>query len=154
MKLKVLSALTFLLMLPAVSISQEALTKGQSVYLPVYSTIYFGDKKNEFNLTVTVNIRNTNTNNSIKIESIKYYSTDGKLISKFTGSAFKLDPLQSYQVVIKESDTSAGIGGHFIIRWSADKKVNRPVIESVMIGTKQQQGISFMCEGVVINEDL
>lgn len=155
MKLKTLLIILIMIMMPVIqSVAQEMLSRGQSIYLPVYSTIYYGDRHNEFNLTVTVSIRNTNSNNPIKIEYVNYYSTSGKFLKKIINSPIVLKSLESHQILIKESDTSSGVAGNFIIKWSADKKVNPPVVESIMIGTKQQQGISFLSKGIVINEDL
>ena len=150
------SVITLILVLSPVvqTVSQELLSRGQSIYLPVYSTIYFGDRHNEFNLTVTVSIRNTNSRNSIRIEYVNYYSTTGKFLKKIINSPINLRSLESHQILIKESDTSGGVAGNFIIKWSADKKVNPPIVESIMIGTKQQQGISFLSKGIVISEDL
>ena len=77
-----------------------------------------------------------------------------RFIKQIITSPIILKSLESHQILIKESDTSGGVAGNFIIKWSADKKVNPPIIESIMIGTKQQQGISFLSKGIVINEDL
>jgi len=155
MKLKTLLIILIMIMMPVIqSVAQEMLSRGQSIYLPVYSTIYYGDRHNEFNLTVTVSIRNTNSNNPIKIEYVNYYSTSGKFLKKIINSPIVLKSLESHQILTKESDTSSGVAGNFIIKWSADKEVNPPVVESIMIGTKQQQGISFLSKGIVINEDL
>jgi len=150
----VLSILIFFMFHVINIYAQELLSKGQSIYLPIYSTIYYGDKHHEFNLTVTVSIKNTNQKNSIKIEFVNYFNSSGKLIKKYILSPIHLKSLESHQIFIPESDTSGGMGGNFIVKWSADKKVNPPVVESIMIGTKQQQGISFLSKGIVISEGL
>ncbi|MFC1811640.1 DUF3124 domain-containing protein [Thermodesulfobacteriota bacterium] len=36
------------------------------------------------------------------------------------------------------------------ITWKSDKFVNPPIVESIMIGTQTQQGISFTSRGRVI----
>jgi Mg/Co/Ni transporter MgtE len=53
---------------------------------------------------------------------------------------------------IKESDKAGGSGANFIVGWEAETYANIPIIESVMIGTKGQQGISFLSRGQVIKE--
>ena len=41
----------------------------------------------------------------------------------------------------------AGEGANFIVRWQADKMINVPIIECVMIGATGGQGISFVSPG-------
>ncbi|HPQ54459.1 MAG TPA: DUF3124 domain-containing protein, partial [Spirochaetota bacterium] len=62
----------------------------------------------------------------------------------------ELGPLESIRFIIPESDTFGGSGANFIVKWSAAVDVNNPVIEAVMIGSRQQQGISFVSRGRVI----
>jgi hypothetical protein len=40
-----------------------------------------------------------------------------------------------------------------MVVWKADKALNPPIIEGVMIGTHSGQGISFVSRGQVIKED-
>ncbi len=58
-----------------------------------------------------------------------------------------MNPLESLRYIIPESDESGGSGANFIVEWHSDKPVNRPIIESIMIGTKSSQGISFTSRG-------
>jgi len=46
----------------------------------------------------------------------------------------------------------AGSGANFLVKWKSQTKVNPPLIEGVMIGTRSGQGISFVSRGQVINE--
>jgi hypothetical protein len=124
----------------------------QTVYVPVYSSIYHGDKDREFNLAVTVSIRNTDLQLPITIEFVDYYDTSGTIIMHYQLKAKTLKPLESVQYVVRESDTKGGIGANFIIRWRSAGPVSEPIIESVMIGTGGQQGISFTSRGVVIKQ--
>jgi len=45
-----------------------------------------------------------------------------------------------------------GTAGAAIVKWKSSVKVNAPIVESIMIGTKTQQGISFISRGRVIQE--
>lgn len=125
----------------------------QTVYVPVYASIYHGDNVAEFELTATLSIRNTNIRNPISLNIVDYYDTRGKLIKKFLNIKRKINPLETVNFIIKESDLHGGTGANFIVRWSSAKKVNPPLIEAVMIGTKGQQGISFTSRGTVINQE-
>jgi hypothetical protein len=123
------------------------LSKGQLVYVPAYSHIYSGDREKPFLLTVTLSIRNIDTMHQINVTAVNYYETQGKLLRKKIDKPLTLNPLESLRYVIPESDKSGGSGANFIVEWHSDKPVNQPIIESIMIGTKSGQGISFTSRG-------
>jgi len=52
---------------------------------------------------------------------------------------------------VKEQDTSGGSGANFIVKWTAQQGVTKPVVEAVMI-TAFHQGISLISPGRVIEE--
>ena len=60
-----------------------ALTRGQTVYVPVYSHIYSGDTERPFLLTAIVSIRNTDPRVSIVLTAVDYYDSEGKLVRKY-----------------------------------------------------------------------
>jgi hypothetical protein len=123
------------------------LSKGQQIYVPAYSHIYSGDRERPFLLTVTLSIRNIDPNHQIKITQVDYYETQGKLIKKYIEKPTILGPLKSLRYVVPESDKSGGSGANFIVKWRSDNPVNPPIVETVMIGTQYQQGISFTSRG-------
>ncbi len=126
--------------------------KGQTVYVAVYSHIYSGDQERPLYLTATLSIRNTDQTNKIRLLSVDYHGSDGTLLKKYINSPLSLAPLASERYVIKESDKSGGSGASFIVKWQADRQVSPPLIESIMISAKGQQGISFTSRGQVIKE--
>jgi uncharacterized protein DUF3124 len=132
--------------------TEYRLSKGQILYVPVYSNIYSGPKKIPFNLATILSIRNTDMSNSIKIIAADYYDTKGKLIRKYYPQPITLAPLESTDIFIPEEDTAGGSGANFIVKWNSQKEVNIPIIESVMIGMKSGQGISFVGPGQEIRE--
>jgi len=123
------------------------LSKGQHIYVPAYSHIYSGDREKPFLLTVTLSIRNIDPNHQIKITVVDYYETQGKLLKKYIDKPTILNPLESLRYVIPEKDKSGGSGANFMVKWQSDKFVNPPIIESIMIGTQSQQGVSFTSRG-------
>ena len=142
--------LSIYLLLPIYSYAAETqleLSKGQRVYVPAYSHIYSGNKERPFLLTVTLSIRNIDPTNTIKITLVNYYETQGKLLKSYIDEPIKLNPLESLRYVIPERDKSGGSGANFIVEWHSDKYVNRPIIESIMIGTQSSQGVSFTSRG-------
>lgn len=128
------------------------LSKGQIVYVPVYSHIYIGDKETPYYLAATISIRNTEQAAPVTITEVNYYDSNGRLIKKYLEKPIQLGANASTRFVIKESDDKGGSGANFIVRWRSDVQVNTPIIESVMIGTRNQQGVSFTSRGQVIEE--
>lgn len=123
------------------------LSKGQLIYVPVYSHIYSGDKEQPFLLAVTLSIRNIDPNSHIQITSVDYYETQGVMLKKYTVKPITLKPLESLRYVIPERDKSGGSGANFLVKWQSDKFVNPPIVETIMIGTQNQQGVSFTSRG-------
>jgi hypothetical protein len=132
--------------------SEAKLSRGQAVYVPVYSHIYTGDREHTFYLAVTLSIRNTDPKFPITILTVDYYDSDGKLVRKYLEGAVQLKAMGSTRYIVKESDKSGGSGANFVVTWKSDHAVHPPIVESIMIGTRSQQGISFTSRGRVISE--
>ncbi len=126
------------------------LYKGQTVYVPVYSHIYSGDREQPFYLAATLSIRNTDTKHAITLTAVDYYDSDGKFLKHYLEKALPLKAMATRSYVVPESDKSGGSGAKFIIKWQSGEPVAEPLIESVMISTKTQQGISFTSRGRVL----
>ncbi len=141
-------------MMPADLFAEEVpLSKGQTVYVPIYSHIYSGVKGRPFDLAATLSIRNTNLNNTVTLLAVNYYDSAGKLVEDYLKNPIQLNALVSTRYIITEADRAGGSGANFIVVWSSEQKVNPPIIEAVMIGTHSGQGISFLSRGQVIKED-
>jgi len=123
------------------------LSKGQLIYVPVYSNIFSAPKKIPFNLATLLSIRNTDMSSPITVYTADYYDTKGSLVRKYYQQPITLAPLESTSIYIPEDDTSGGVGANFIVRWSSAKEVNAPIVECLMIGMKSGQGISFVSPG-------
>ncbi len=123
---------------------------GQTLYVPVYSYIYYEDQKRLFNLATTLSIRNTDLANPIIITCVRYYDSEGQLIRQYLERPIQLAALASTDFFITTSDNSGGLGANFIVDWVAQTSVSEPIIEAVAIGTGFQQGISFISPGKVI----
>ncbi len=132
---------------------QYNLSKGQTVYVPVYSNVFTAPKQIPFYLAAILSIRNTDMANSLTVLSANYFDTKGKLVRAYYQQAVTLGPLESTSIYIPESDTAGGVGANFIVKWSAQKIINAPIIECVMIGATSGQGISFVSPGQVIKEN-
>lgn len=130
--------------------AEMPLFKSQTVYVPVYSHIYSGDREQPFYLAATLSIRNTDRSHAIIITAVDYYDSEGKFLKHYLKSPQQLGAMATQRFVVPESDKSGGSGAKFIVAWRAEQPVAEPLIESVMISTKTQQGISFTSRGRVL----
>jgi hypothetical protein len=139
--------LCFFLPQPLFADEKTLLTDGQTIYVPAYSHIYSGNKEHPFLLAVTLSIRNIDPKHPIEITVVDYYETQGKRLNKYLNESKILNPMESLRYIIPERDKSGGSGANFIVEWKSDKSVNAPIVESVMIGAQNQQGVSFTSRG-------
>ncbi|MCJ2165862.1 MULTISPECIES: DUF3124 domain-containing protein [unclassified Pseudodesulfovibrio] len=140
------------LSMPALAGRKLTVSKGQTVYVPVYSHIYQGKKGKPYNLSTLLSLRNVDYTHSIVVTSVRYYGSDGQFIKEHFPKPVTIPPMGTKEVHIREQDTEGGSGANFTVKWEGGTEVSVPVIQAVMIGTASTQGISFVCDGVVIEE--
>ena len=119
---------------------------GQTVYVPVYSHI-FSEGGQAYLLEATLSIRNSDPNQQITIESVRYYDTKGQLVEDFIEGSVALGPLETTSFLVEKSDARGGSGANFIVVWNAVEPVYEPIIEAVMVGAAGVHGISFVSPG-------
>ena len=123
---------------------------GERVYVPVYSHIYYRNRRSDINLAATLSIRNTDEAAPIRVTAVRYYDSDGALVRRYVETPGRVAPMGSTYFLIDQEDDTGGIGANFIVEWDADRAVSPPVIEAVMISATSSQGISFVTEGRVL----
>jgi hypothetical protein len=137
---------------PETAQAELRMSQGQTIYVPVYSHIYSGDRERPVYLAVTVSIRNTDPDQSIRVLSVDYFDSKGRRLQRYLDNPITLAPMATTRFVVKESDKTGGSGANFIVRWQSSAPVNPPLTESIMISTASQLGISFVSRGVPIDE--
>ena len=142
--------LVFSLLIAGATAQDFPRSTGESVYVPVYSHIYTGNKEKPFLLAVTLSIRNTDPKHRIRVTTVEYFDSKGKPLRSYLETTNILGPFSATRYVVKESDAAGGSGAAFLVRWEADQPVSPPIIETVMIGTRHQQGISFVSRAQTI----
>ena len=123
---------------------------GQTIYVPIYSEIYFFNRTKTLQLAATLSLRNTDFQHPIIITSVKYYNSDGDLVREHLENPLRLAPLASTDFIVEQNDRTGGSGANFIVEWIAETEVYEPIVEALMISTSSQQGISFISQGRVI----
>lgn len=128
------------------------LSRGQTLYVPIYSHIHFKNQERTINLAATVSIRNTDRDHAIVLSTIDYIDNNGALVRRYLKQPRQLGPMASTSVVIEEGDAAGGLGANFIVEWSAAQPVNAPVVESIMMSARSSLGISFTSPARVLSE--
>lgn len=138
-----------LLYQPPVSRSQSLIgtpiniKKGQTVYVPAYSHVYSDDGQPHL-LTITLSIRNTDPDRSIRVVDTRYFNARGELVKSYVDGVIDIAPLQSVNFLVEKHDREGGAGASFIITWKSDEPVYEPIIEAIMIGLTKEHDISFI----------
>lgn len=123
--------------LPA--LAEEELSNGQTLYLPVYSYIWHGDRTGDnkapvkTQLSALVSIRNTSLKTPIRVVSARYYSTEGKLLNEHVAKPALVGAMGTLELFVERKEAEGGSGANFIIQWDAATATNPPVVEAVHV---------------------
>lgn len=124
-----------------------------TTYLPIYTSVYVKSKDNIKLLTSTISIHNMNMTDTLYISKIDYYNTDGKYVRSYVEKPIFVSPMETINMVIHQEDNVGGTGANFLVDWTLNNEsANAPLIESIMISTAGQQGISFTSRGVIMGK--
>ena len=130
------------------------LEKRQKVYVPIYSDIYVFSGSKRFPLTATLSIRNTSITDTMYVGAVDYYDSEGNMTKEYLDNPIYLSPLVSVEFVVRSNENIGGAGANFIVDWGAKNRTKNPVIQAVMIGESNQQGISFVTNGTVVEDSI
>ena len=119
------------------------------IYVPAYSHVYTGNSApRQFQLATTLSVHNISFRDSVWIDKVRYYDTDGRLVYDFVKDPVPLHPMQTYKVHIAEGDKTGGAGANFLVEWVGEHGVPAPIAEAVHIGLSSTAGLSFVTRGV------
>lgn len=132
-------------------VPQESLVVDQTMYVPIYSHVYYDDGR-PLLLDALLSIRNTDATRPIYVRSVKYYDTKGELVKTYVDRLIRLRPLETIEFLVERADTKGGSGANFIVQWLATERLSEPMIEAVMVGTFGTRAISFSRSGRAVSE--
>ncbi len=127
-------------------------SKGQKIYVPAYSYLP-GEGAKKFSLNILLSVRNTDPLNSISINNVDYYNTEGRLERQFLSDAILLAPLETKEFFVEQSDLTGGSGANFFITWDADSVAYEPVVEALMYNVSGDNSMEFKSQGLIIEQD-
>ena len=138
-----------------VAIAQEVrpLSKGQTLFLPIYSHMLYGNLGRSGNvssvpLSALVSIRNTDGKRTLRVLSARYFDTHGKQLSERVPSPVLIPPYGTHELFVELNDASGGSGANFIIKWEADQAINPPLVESLHANMDSGKAVIFMTQSV------
>ncbi|MDD2700780.1 MAG: DUF3124 domain-containing protein [Sideroxydans sp.] len=137
----------------------EKLSSGQTLYLPIYSHIWHGDRSGvgqtplKTPLSVLVSIRNTNHATPLQLHSARYSDSSGKLLKQFVIAPVTIGPLSTYEIFIEKHDVQGGSGANLILQWGAAVPVNVPIVEAIHAEIKGHSTLTFMTQAQSINDE-
>ncbi len=130
----------------------EQIIYEQSVYAPVYSDIHNYSETHTLPLSAMLSVRNIDKFKKIFIQKIDYYDTKGKLIRAYLAKPIFLNPLETDCYVVDFSESKGGTGANFVVEWGNQEKTAYPIIETIMISTQNNMGISFISPSKIMAE--
>lgn len=137
---------------------EPALSKGQTLYLPIYSHVWHGDLKDRGRplkspFSALVSIRNTDLKNPVRVLSARYFDTGGKLLHEYLAAPKTIPPMGTYELYVERKEAAGGSGANFVISWEAATPTNLPVIEAVHADIQGNHTLSFVTTARPIRTD-
>ena len=116
-----------------------------AVYAPAYSSLFGGAGRARIDFAVTLSIHNVSADRPVVLEAVVYYDTAGKAVENYLPRAVALKPFGTIQFFVPRDDVRGGTGANFVVRWRASApRAEAPHVETVMIGTANNQSLSFV----------
>jgi hypothetical protein len=142
-------------LLPMAAQAQRALSAGQSLYLPIYAFVQYGDRDGAGNtrqlpVSALVSIHNTDPDKSVRVLGARYYSTEGKFIGNFLAAPRVLRPMETLEFLVERRDVAGGSGSNFVVQWEADTLVSPPLVQALHLEIQTNRSIVFTTDAVVI----
>jgi hypothetical protein len=133
----------------------RALSSGQSLYLPIYSHMLYGNlgKRGQASsvlLSALVSIRNTDPRRPLRVLSARYYDTHGKLLGERVPVPVLIPVLGTHELFVELNDAAGGSGANFIIRWDAEVPINPPLVESLHANMDGGKAVVFLTQSIPI----
>lgn len=116
------------------------------VNVPVYSRLVYSEGIH-LELSALLTVRNTDPQQAIVLESVRYYDSKGNNLRNELPAAGKLGPMATASFLVKKSDDAGGEGASYVVRWRSDALVSEPIVEAVMAEVSGSQSLAFVSRG-------
>lgn len=141
--------------LPTQAQEMRAPSKGQTLYLPIYSHMLYGNLDKKGNalrvpLSALVSIRNTDPKQPLRLLSARYFNTRGVFLRDYVPIALQLPPLGTAELFVALHDESGGSGANFLLRWDAEATISPPLVEAVHANMDGGKAVVFTTQAVPV----
>ena len=135
-----LLVLSFAVLCGSVALAKNVPKASQgTVYVPAsYQELFINSAVTQ-RIVSRLFIRNTDMDNSINVDSVRFHDPDGNFVKEFVIDSMSLSPLASTSFAANSTTIPVSPypqdGGRpfFIVEWSAPAKVNTPIIENARV---------------------
>jgi Protein of unknown function (DUF3124) len=130
------------------------LSNGGTIYVPIYRSFYYsyGSSRDACGLTSTICLHNTDPKQTITINTIEHYDSNGKLLKKLLFEPITIKPWSSKELSLLPAANPEDFGANMIVRWKSDQPANPILVEVLMVGQVLNRGVSFLTQGQEIKE--
>lgn len=140
----------------ASAMDQPPLSSGQTIYVPVYSSVLHGNLNDrgtpeQILLSSMLSVRNTDPYETMTLTSVEYFDSAGKLLRQYLTKPLTMAPLETVDFFVENRERQGGTGANFIVIWKANDPINPPIMETVQVYHWGTQGQSFTSRGQVIH---
>ncbi len=121
-------------------------------YAPVYPVLYAGKAEGTISMAVTLAVHNVSLEDPITIQEVTYHDMVGDTVATPVDAEAILAPLETREIKIDLPDLKKEIGSGFVVKWSSEKASLPPIVETVMVGSKDSRGYVFSTQGRMISD--
>jgi len=131
-------------------------SSGQTVYLPIYSSMLFGNLSrggvpSRVLLSAMISIRNTDPSRTVRLTSVQYHDSTGKLLREYLQEPATIEPLSTREYFVELHDDSGGSGANFLMRWESDTPASPPLLEAIHANLDSARGVVFITQGITVS---
>jgi len=119
---------------------------GGLLYVPIYSTVYRGDRSAYSDLAATLSIHNVSLEHDVYISRVAYYDTNGQLIEEQVNEPHRLTVMATVEFYIDTEDIRGGTVANFLVEWAGLSGAPPPLVEAVMVGGPHS-AVTFLVRG-------
>lgn len=119
----------------------------ETVYVPLYRSLYVGEKRALKILAATLSIHNTSLQHPLIINSLTYFDGNGEVVVEQVAEPHVLPPLAAAELYIDYGESDTAPIASAVVHWSGDKDITSPLVEAVIVGKYGAKGFSVLSRG-------
>lgn len=101
-------------------------------------------------LSAMVTVRNTDPARTVRLKSVQYRDSAGKMLREYLSTPVVLPPMSTREYFVELHDDTGGIGASFLIRWEADVPAAPPLFEAIHANLDSAKAVVFVTQGVPV----